>query len=98
MKNTILNKKEFSDAEYSYVLKKAIRKFHDNEFNGFGNLNTLTLRRVIFFKYLIGNLGNATKAAIYAGYSPRSAKQQGHRLLRWVQNQLAKEGATKVDF
>lgn len=39
-------------------------------------------RYVRFYKHFIMSGGNATKAAIAAGYSPRTAKQQGYRLLK----------------
>jgi len=48
--------------------------------------NGASFRRLQFFKQFLLHKGNATKAAIGAGYSPKSAKQQGHRLLRWIQN------------
>ncbi len=47
--------------------------------------NGASYRRLQFYKHILFNNGNATKSAIQAGYSPRSAKQQGHRLLRWIQ-------------
>jgi len=49
--------------------------------------NGASQRRLLFFKNFICYKGNATKAAIASGYSPRSAKQQGHRLLRWIQRE-----------
>lgn len=30
-------------------------------------------------------MGNAKEAAIKAGYSPKTAKQQGHKILREIQ-------------
>lgn len=43
----------------------------------------LPLRRKMFVHHLIGDAkGNAAKAARLAGYSPRSAKQIAHKLLR----------------
>jgi len=39
-----------------------------------------------FWAGFVENRGNCTKAAIYAGYSPRSAKQQGHRALKRLQS------------
>ena len=46
-----------------------------------------TLRRCWFLKELLGSArGNATKAAKASGYSPRSAKQQGYRLVREIKN------------
>ena len=47
--------------------------------------NGASYRRLMFFKNFILHKGNATKSAISSGYSPKSAKQQGHRLLRWIQ-------------
>jgi len=35
--------------------------------------------------------GNATKAAIHAGYSEKTAKQQGYRLKNQLQNQIEDE-------
>lgn len=64
----------------------------DRYLSGFKITNTASLRRVMFFRYFLTNKGNATRAAILAGYSPRSAKQQGHRVLKWVQNEIAKDG------
>src|SRR3989344_4032207 len=52
--------------------------------------NGASMRRLQFFKSFIVNNGNATKAAIEVGYSPRSAKQQGHRTLRWIQSNQEK--------
>lgn len=48
--------------------------------------NGASCRRLLFFKHFLFSKGNATKAAISAGYSAKSAKQQGHRLLRWIQH------------
>ncbi len=43
----------------------------------------LPLRRKMFVHHLIGDAkGNAAKAARLAGYSPKSAKQIAHKLLR----------------
>jgi len=41
----------------------------------------LTQKKIIFCEEYIKNGGNATQAAIQAGYSKKSAKQQGSRLL-----------------
>ncbi len=46
--------------------------------------NGASLRRLEFYKQFISTRGNATKSAILAGYSRKTAKQQGHRLLRWI--------------
>ena len=48
-------------------------------------LNTASLRRIEFFKNFMLCKGNATQSAIKAGYSPKTAKQQGYRLLKWIQ-------------
>ena len=56
---------------------------------GFNLTNTPSLRRVLFFKHFLANNGNATRAAIQAGYSPKSAKQQGYRVLKWLQEEIA---------
>lgn len=42
-------------------------------------------RKYLFLVNFLTDKGNAAKAAILSGYSPRSAKQQGHRLLRQIQ-------------
>ena len=56
--------------------------YHDGVFTF---ANGASYRRLIFFRNFLMYRGNATKSAITAGYSPKSAKQQGHRLLRWIQ-------------
>ena len=43
-------------------------------------------RKYLFLKNFLIHKGNSTRAAISAGYSPRSAKQQGHRILRRIQS------------
>lgn len=63
----------------------------ESRFEGFNLTNTAMLRRVLFFKYFLANKGNATRAAILAGYSPKSAKQQGYRTLKWLQRQISLE-------
>jgi len=50
-----------------------------------GMFNSRDYRRYEFLKHFIMNRGNATKAAILAGYSPRSAKQQGYRIIKKIQ-------------
>ncbi|OGH14715.1 MAG: hypothetical protein A2860_01215 [Candidatus Levybacteria bacterium RIFCSPHIGHO2_01_FULL_37_33] len=52
--------------------------------------NGASYRRLQFYKHFILHTGNATKAAISSGYSQKSAKQQGHRLLRWIQRNQEK--------
>ena len=50
-----------------------------------GFFNSRGFRKYRFFQHYIENLGNATKAAIAAGYSSRSARQQGHRVVKEIQ-------------
>ena len=50
-----------------------------------GLFNSMGYRKYIFLGNFLECKGNATKAAILSGYSKRSAKQQGHRMLRQVQ-------------
>jgi hypothetical protein len=50
-----------------------------------GLFNSKGYRRYLFSKHFLECRGNAAEAARRAGYSPRSAKQQGHRLLRQIQ-------------
>jgi hypothetical protein len=53
--------------------------------------NGASYRRLEFFKQFWVTKGNATKSAINCGYSPKSAKQQGHRLLRWIQRNMGQD-------
>ncbi len=46
--------------------------------------NAPSLRKLKFIRNFLGT-NNATQAAIAAGYSPRTAKQQAHRTLREIQ-------------
>lgn len=46
---------------------------------------TVAERRQLFVESYLSNGGNATQAAIAAGFSPNAAAQQGHRLLKHVQ-------------
>ena len=46
--------------------------------------NGASYRRLEFFRNFFSTRGNATKSAILSGYSPKSAKQQGYRLIRWI--------------
>ena len=73
--------------EKNAILISALDYISDKKLLGFGFSNTASLRRVLFFQHFLGNMGNATKAAIASGYSPNSAKQQGHRVLKWIQKQ-----------
>lgn len=81
-----MNKKEREE-----ILVEFLDYFCDSELMGFKLSNTSSLRRVLFFKYFLLNKGNATKSAIQAGYSPKSAKQQGYRVLQWVKKEIQKE-------
>lgn len=47
--------------------------------------NAPSIKKLRFIHNFLGRPGNATKAAIAAGYSPRTAKQQAHRTLREIQ-------------
>lgn len=50
-----------------------------------GMFHSTGYRQYQFLRLFLECRGNATKAAILAGYSEKSAKQQGHRLLRRIQ-------------
>jgi len=73
--------------EKDFITISALGYIVDTRLMGMGISNTASLRRVLFFKNFLLNRGNATKSAIAAGYSPRSAKQQGYRTLKWIQKQ-----------
>lgn len=62
----------------------------DHYYAGFPITNAATIKRLKFFHYLFQEQ-NAAKAAIRAGYSRKSAKQQGYRTLKSIQR-LVKEG------
>ena len=49
----------------------------------------LTVKQRLFVDYYIQLHGNATQAAIKAGYSPKTAYAAGERLLRHVEVQAA---------
>lgn len=51
----------------------------------YGLFNSLNYRKYLFIKNYFICKGNATKTAILSGYSRRSAKQQGHRILKQIQ-------------
>jgi phage terminase small subunit len=51
--------------------------------------NAAAHRRQLFIEAYMANDGNATQAAIAAGFSPKTAKQQGSRLLTNVDVQRA---------
>jgi len=59
---------------------------HQTEIGKMGLFNARGFRLYRFLAGFVENMGNCTKAAIYAGYSPRSAKQQGHRALKRIQS------------
>lgn len=77
--NLILTKKK------DLAFMTAVEYIADTRLFGIRSLNTASLRRIKFYKSFMLGKGNATRAAIDAGYSPRSAKQQGHRVLKWIQ-------------
>lgn len=56
-----------------------------SEVGRMGMFNSKGYRMYLFLKNFLECRGNSTKAAILAGYSPKSAKQQGHRILRRIQ-------------
>jgi hypothetical protein len=47
--------------------------------------NAPSFKKLQFLRNFFENMGNAKEAAIKAGYSPKTAKQQGHRILREIQ-------------
>lgn len=73
--------KKPKDLVYFYVME------HIRHHTEIGKLGLFGARDFRLYRFLVGfflNNGNCTKAAIYAGYSPKSAKQQGYRALkRW---------------
>lgn len=71
------------DLVYFYVVNNIVRRTEIGRMGMFGGSN---FRRYLFLSNFFIYKGNATKAAIAAGYSKRSAKSQGHRLLRFIQN------------
>lgn len=56
------------------------------ELGRMGMFNGRGYRKYRFINCFLKCWGNSTKAAICAGYSPRSAKQQGYRILKQIQN------------
>lgn len=48
--------------------------------------NSMNYKRYLFLMNYFKCKGNATRAAILSGYSYKSAKQQGHRILKEIQN------------
>lgn len=71
------------DLVYFYIANNIIRR---TEIGRMGMFSGTNFKRCLFLANIFINKGNATKAAIAAGYSKRSAKSQGHRLLRFIQN------------
>jgi hypothetical protein len=69
------------------VIIFALNYIENRYLEGIGFKNSPSMRRLLFFRAFLSNKGNATKAAIEAGYSPKSAKQQGYRTLKWIQRQ-----------
>ena len=47
--------------------------------------NAPSMKKLQFLFNFLDNMGNAKEAAIKAGYSPKTAKQQGYRILREIQ-------------
>ena len=74
--------------EKGFIVIRALDYISENCLEGgLGFPNTASFRRLVFYQNFLGNKGNATKAAIAAGYSPRSARQSGYRALKWIQKQ-----------
>lgn len=58
---------------------------------------TAEQRRLVFVEHYLNNGENASQAALAAGFSAKTAPQQGHRLLKNVQvQQLIEQRRTKV--
>ena len=57
-------------------------------FSGMSPSNGPMLRRLKFFQHFL-RTKKAKDAAILAGYSQKCAKQQGYRVLRWINKQFA---------
>lgn len=65
---------------------------NDTDLKRLPMLNAPSIKKLSFIYNFMALKGNATKAAIAAGYSPRSAKQQGHRILREIQRECRGSG------
>lgn len=70
------------DIVYFYLADHISTK---TDFGKYGLFNTINYRKYLFIKNYFICGGNATKTAVLSGYSPRSAKQQGHRILKQIQ-------------
>jgi hypothetical protein len=70
------------DIVYFYLADHIGRR---TEIGKFGLFNSKGYRKYLFINNFMKCMGNATKAAKLSGYSPKSAKQQGHRILRQIQ-------------
>lgn len=57
---------------------------NDTRIRNLPMFNTSSIKKLRFF-FALFSTGSATQAAIQAGYSPRSAKQQGYRLMKAIQ-------------
>ncbi len=57
-----------------------------------GLFNSKGYRRYLFLKNFLICRGNTARAAVLSGYSPRSAKQQGYRLLKQLQRSYKETG------
>ena len=89
---------KFTLKEACFIRDLIFRKPHDivyfyladhigerSEVGRMGMFNSKGYRKYLFLKNFLECRGNSTRAAILSGYSPRSAKQQGHRILRQIQ-------------
>lgn len=70
------------DIIFIYIVDYIINK---TKISGIYLLNGRNYKKYIFLANYFRCNGNATQAAILSGYSPKSAKQQAHRILRQIQ-------------
>ena len=73
----------FLERNYSNLIFYVTDFISENYQSGMEIINAPTIRRIDFLKNILIER-NATKAAIKSGYSPKSAKQQGYRTLKWI--------------
>jgi len=84
---------KFTREEAIFLTRIVFRKDYKNliyEISGFlyeqGTILCAKDRRRLKFLHAFLEYGNATKAAVIAGYSPNTAKQQGYRVLKNIGN------------
>lgn len=88
------NEKRFYEQDLAFLIDLILGSHQEGiVLASFGHLSELTdiptgfmspiwIRRIKFLRYFLFEGCNATEAAIKIGYSPRSAKKQGYRLLK----------------